>query len=646
MPLERATRQDMERGLGLDLSGVRAHTSRAADRSARALSARAYTVGRHIVFGAGEYAPRTPDGRRLLRHELAHVQDSHVGPVRVLRQPAGAAVAAQAVDDQREVVNQAIHFLREGASFYSVRTVPRSDRPGEEPGGARVRLDQLGSQLAGLMRTRDAAANLIATALGGDAALTERLRIAYRDAVTALLEAAAREGRRGDPDAATGDSPYQLFQRHQQVIHEWAWPRATPDPQANVLLERVPEAERTQIRLADTSYDLPPAAIDSYFHPRARPVPPPANATIVIAPGGSVRVRAGLTRLAAMLVTTMQPPLAVNTTTTVALDLGRYGGDRALYRFTHVQHAAVQAAVGPREILVERLGSRAADQRPPPQQAVPADVFSRHGFVRASGRTGTSVNWPDDQFAQLQSATAQVPESILGSVKGLTFIRIAGANPEDPRAGAAYDIGGHAIKVYDTAFAGSGAPIFATPGGPASTSFDRLIAHEIGHAVDLAPLRQRSIPFESSVLQQRRFHTQPVPGKPGRVILPKSERAGWQALQDRLRRQQAALEQGRSLSGERYERDAAGRPARTEQLPKGEANDFRNAAAADGQIRITTYSDKAISEYFAEAFSLYISEPQTLAWLRPQIYEYFARRFPDAARPPAAPTATPPAPVP
>ncbi|MEJ7813237.1 MAG: DUF4157 domain-containing protein, partial [Gemmatimonadaceae bacterium] len=50
----------------------------------------AYTVGRHIVFAPGRYAPDTPTGMRLLAHELAHVaQQTQPGApaVRVRRQP-------------------------------------------------------------------------------------------------------------------------------------------------------------------------------------------------------------------------------------------------------------------------------------------------------------------------------------------------------------------------------------------------------------------------------------------------------------------------------------------------------------------------------------------------------------------------------
>ena len=56
---------------------VRIHTGAQAAESARSVGARAYTVGQNIVFGAGQYAPHTSQGRQLLAHELTHtVQQS------------------------------------------------------------------------------------------------------------------------------------------------------------------------------------------------------------------------------------------------------------------------------------------------------------------------------------------------------------------------------------------------------------------------------------------------------------------------------------------------------------------------------------------------------------------------------------------
>ena len=72
-PLEPALRQDMERRFGYDFSGVRVHSSAAAEQSARDVNAHAYTVGQDIIFGVGRFAPGTHEGRRLIAHELTHV---------------------------------------------------------------------------------------------------------------------------------------------------------------------------------------------------------------------------------------------------------------------------------------------------------------------------------------------------------------------------------------------------------------------------------------------------------------------------------------------------------------------------------------------------------------------------------------------
>lgn len=71
--LEPTLRTDMEHRFRRDFSAVRVHAGSASADSARAVSARAYTVGNDIVFGAGQYATASDGGRRLIAHELAHV---------------------------------------------------------------------------------------------------------------------------------------------------------------------------------------------------------------------------------------------------------------------------------------------------------------------------------------------------------------------------------------------------------------------------------------------------------------------------------------------------------------------------------------------------------------------------------------------
>jgi len=72
-PLDHTTRSFMEPRFGHDFSHVRVHASPQAAETAADVGASAYTVGPHIVFGQGSYAPSTHTGRELLAHELAHV---------------------------------------------------------------------------------------------------------------------------------------------------------------------------------------------------------------------------------------------------------------------------------------------------------------------------------------------------------------------------------------------------------------------------------------------------------------------------------------------------------------------------------------------------------------------------------------------
>ncbi len=58
---------------GIDPSAVRIHDDAGAADLAAGLRANALTVGNDIFFGAGRYAPGTPEGDRVLAHELAHV---------------------------------------------------------------------------------------------------------------------------------------------------------------------------------------------------------------------------------------------------------------------------------------------------------------------------------------------------------------------------------------------------------------------------------------------------------------------------------------------------------------------------------------------------------------------------------------------
>lgn len=87
-----------------DFSRVRIHTDSRAGESARAIHARAYTVGDHIVFSPGAFAPHTPAGQRLLTHELAHVVQQSGGTPVVQRD-----VSFDECSDDQETVVQESH---------------------------------------------------------------------------------------------------------------------------------------------------------------------------------------------------------------------------------------------------------------------------------------------------------------------------------------------------------------------------------------------------------------------------------------------------------------------------------------------------------------------------------------------------------
>lgn len=72
-PLEPEVQAEMESRFNHDFGNVRIHTGSQAAQSAESVNATAYTVKNHIAFDAGQYAPGSQTGKRLLAHELAHV---------------------------------------------------------------------------------------------------------------------------------------------------------------------------------------------------------------------------------------------------------------------------------------------------------------------------------------------------------------------------------------------------------------------------------------------------------------------------------------------------------------------------------------------------------------------------------------------
>jgi hypothetical protein len=89
--LDQSNRTSMESRFGHDFSHVRIHVDDRAAQSAQAVNALAYTVGRDIVFGGGQYTPASSQGQKLLAHELTHVIQQDVTSAAI--QTAGIHIA-------------------------------------------------------------------------------------------------------------------------------------------------------------------------------------------------------------------------------------------------------------------------------------------------------------------------------------------------------------------------------------------------------------------------------------------------------------------------------------------------------------------------------------------------------------------------
>jgi len=129
-------RSFFEARFSYDFSGVRVHADGDAASAAHALQARAYTLGRDIVFGAGEYAPATAEGKRLVAHELAHViQQGATAARRQERNSAAEGVAAGGGDTP-----MVAHVAQRGAARQLIQrqTTGCPTRPPDEPARSRT----------------------------------------------------------------------------------------------------------------------------------------------------------------------------------------------------------------------------------------------------------------------------------------------------------------------------------------------------------------------------------------------------------------------------------------------------------------------------------------------------------------------------
>jgi hypothetical protein len=121
-PLPQTERAFFEPRFGVDFSQVRIHATSHDSDTARTVSARAFTVGQHVVFETGYYQPGTSEGRRLLAHELTHVVQQSGGQVQRAK-PQRREVAIQG-DARSELAPEGIGTARGYGQSIGASAVP------------------------------------------------------------------------------------------------------------------------------------------------------------------------------------------------------------------------------------------------------------------------------------------------------------------------------------------------------------------------------------------------------------------------------------------------------------------------------------------------------------------------------------------
>jgi len=116
-PLQSHLRQEMSQRFGHDFSRVRVHHDATAEQSTREFGAKAFTVGDHIAFRAGQFSPETltpniSDAERLVLREAIEAVESG----NVVRAVTNANIAP----DSRLVTGLTDRLRDEGIEFIDV----------------------------------------------------------------------------------------------------------------------------------------------------------------------------------------------------------------------------------------------------------------------------------------------------------------------------------------------------------------------------------------------------------------------------------------------------------------------------------------------------------------------------------------------
>lgn len=621
LALDAPLRRDMESRFGHSFAQVRVHADAGTARTAAQLGAQAWAQGTHIGFGAGRYAPASGAGRELIAHELAHVvQQGRPGAAqRPMCKPEGPAkVEAKPAtpEDKREFAGEALRFLKEQGEFFA--QLPKLRDPATTLPHLRTTVENALKAIDG--DTSDAGFKLAA-----------ELRATYTEAVRTLLTASSKPA---PGSTATPPTLLELYERHRADILGFAHPvddrRAELSAELEAPLRASPTADqrrrhdalaraRQRLKTSTASVDMGYADL---FKPGATGATLPAGMTVKFASTVPAVLRPGLQRLVARMSAGI---LAADSTLMLALDLRAFGGGNDAYRFTRLDLAG-----GHRpeiEVWVERQGAILSEDLAQADRTELQKRFDRVGFKRDSSFSSNA------EFDQVLIGVGEVSESHMAGLKDMNFKR-SGAHATNPTTAAEYEMGPHAVTVFDRAYASS----IARQGraGRIVKSAAYVVAHEIGHAADLRSLRAGSQANRAAENALETAFGRPGGGwgYSGRTDDPAWAR--YRALDAARATARSNQMAARSRSGARWQSVAGTTSVTHTPAPGGPTPAFVAAARADNAggtpSMPTDYpgltAAELLGEYYAESFALYQTDPDLLRRIRPNVFGFFQTDLP------------------
>lgn len=319
----------------------------------------------------------------------------------------------------------------------------------------------------------------------------------------------------------------------------------------------------------------------------------------------------------------------------------KYQGKTFVFRFTALQHNDFE-----KTILIEELGefkdatlnkedevklqtllqnyqlalhtptTQEVDNAKQLKQAVGAStdrIFAK-GSATESLYHQAFLPFASEEEAAIKQALLKMTPEMLQRIAGVTFHKrpFVYIGVENQRNKVQFDKGwvaaqyhpdAHTISLYEGATKTDAKIVFGDKGAASFTGKqEQAIIHELGHAVDLSEYTKASI-------KQKELEAQ-------LANAPDSQKAG---IQKQLDAHNDAFKKIKSLTGRAYSGNANSRLNYLTEFDKASKQDLD---------RISKYAKTNDIENFADAFSLYITEPATLKSLSPNVYNYFNKHFP------------------